>query len=101
MTRGNKPLNERVASAGNDTFTNNDGAPSGADGGVMMFSDNSSMKAIAVVREQIEASAGAPDPYYRLGLILRQQRRSEEARATFQKVSRVAARKSDGDQSVV
>jgi tetratricopeptide (TPR) repeat protein len=39
----------------------------------------------AVIRDQIKASPQAPDGYFRLGLILRQQKKDDEARQAFQK----------------
>lgn len=43
-------------------------------------------EAAAVVRREIEFSPEAPDPYYRLGLILHQEHKDEEARIAFEKV---------------
>lgn len=41
---------------------------------------------VAVIRDQIKAAPQAPDAYFRLGLILRQQKKSDEARRAFEKV---------------
>jgi tetratricopeptide (TPR) repeat protein len=40
--------------------------------------------AVAIIREQIRASPQSPDPYFRLGVILRQQQKVDEARAAFE-----------------
>jgi len=42
------------------------------------------------MREQIRASPESPDPYFRLGLILRQQHKTEEARTAFRNALQLA-----------
>jgi tetratricopeptide (TPR) repeat protein len=46
--------------------------------------------AAAIMREQIRASPESPDPYFRLGLILRQQHKTEEARTAFRNALQLA-----------
>jgi predicted Zn-dependent protease len=38
----------------------------------------------AIIREQIRAAPQSPDPYFRLGVILRQQQKAEEAQTAFE-----------------
>lgn len=47
-------------------------------------------EAAAVIREQIRVSPGEPDPYYRLGLLLRERNKIDEAHAAFEKVLELA-----------
>jgi len=46
--------------------------------------------AAAIMREQIRASPESPDSYFRLGLILRQQHKTEEARTAFRNALQLA-----------
>jgi tetratricopeptide (TPR) repeat protein len=46
--------------------------------------------AAAIAREQIRASPGSADPYFRFGLILRQQHKTNEARIAFAKALSLA-----------
>ena len=46
--------------------------------------------AAAIMLEQIRASPESPDPYFRLGLILRQQHKTEEARTAFRNALQLA-----------
>jgi tetratricopeptide (TPR) repeat protein len=46
--------------------------------------------AAAIAREQIRASPQSPDPYFRFGLILRQQHKIDQARIVFENASNLA-----------
>ena len=46
--------------------------------------------AAAIIHEQIRASPQSAEPYFRLGLIFRQQRKNEEAREAFERASEIA-----------